>query len=684
MLARIWTAFLLSLAGVSAIAWLVALMHEKDIRPARELVEFFKKRSKAGRVVVGALFIGFLVFASVKPGDGGGDGGGTNSVQMVIGPGGATGTTGILPVAGEQNGASTSTGGTPVVPVCGQGGLVGNPASAPDEWEDFPPITSTNTTRTLTGDDFRRGFVLARVGTGEQFDFSAPSDAVVCSDWRAFGAATDWIYVAFTNWAFQVGTNEIDRLRIHSDGWVETGTTGILPVERVATFWPFHAVLGIVPEANWHLLADATGGTPVVPVNGQDARYPSLFWHYITPSNTLQVTWQNALLGRDAGTPVSFQAEFFADGRFTYRYDLSRGGGTGTTGVPPVASAVIGASFGGDAWTTNAIPTNVTSLAFYPLSPEDAIDPDQDGDGLPTIDELFAYHTDPHNPDSDFDGLTDYEELFVHGTDPLNPHSVSDVYSDGFALKIGGENPFACPEGSTNTVLEHVFYSGTTNGAFAYPQSSDDMAVLRVSVSGSGTGDLVVGGQVVPLVAQPPLRGDPPRHVPLLVRIVKGETHRLFRRGNPELAVSLTSDDFAFGSLPAWGAYGSINFPNTVATQPCIHDFNARRRRVSLPTGRDAEELTATWSTSMMDVVVSNIPPRSATVTGHFNARGTSGVTYELDHPDYLFGRKTYDQTVRFCPRPADPDPSGPPEPGDSDPDWYDAGDGDPSDSNGT
>ena len=41
MLARIWTAFLLSLAGVSAIAWLVALMHEKDIRPARELVVFF-------------------------------------------------------------------------------------------------------------------------------------------------------------------------------------------------------------------------------------------------------------------------------------------------------------------------------------------------------------------------------------------------------------------------------------------------------------------------------------------------------------------------------------------------------------------------------------------------------------------------------------------------------------------
>ena len=52
-------------------------------------------------------------------------------------------------------------------------------------------ITSTNTTRTITGDDFRRGFVMSRVGTGEAFDFAAPSNAVVCADWRAFGAATE-------------------------------------------------------------------------------------------------------------------------------------------------------------------------------------------------------------------------------------------------------------------------------------------------------------------------------------------------------------------------------------------------------------------------------------------------------------------------------------------------------------
>ena len=351
MIAKFCTEGLVVLAVALGIAWFCVWLHEHDVCPLKSLKKTLRKFSIVGICALALWALPLIQYGSTKGGNGG-----TNNVQMVVGPG-----VGVLSLVGDP----------PVV----------------DEWEGFPPITSTNTTRILDGDDFRRGFVLARVGTGEQFDFSAPSDAVVCSDWRAFGAATDWIYVAFTNWAFQVGTNEIDRLRIHSDGWVETGTTGILPVERVATFWPFHAVLGIVPEANWHLLADATGGTPVVPVNGQDARYPSLFWHYITPSNTLQVTWQNALLGRDTDTPVSFQAEFFADGRFTYRYDLSRGGGRGATALPDgvITNLLVGASFGDNSWATNSLPTNVTSMAFCPLAAEDAYNPDADGAVSPAL-----------------------------------------------------------------------------------------------------------------------------------------------------------------------------------------------------------------------------------------------------------------------------------------------------------
>ena len=95
MISRLWTAFLLSLACASTIAWLVALMHEKNIRPVQDLVTFFKKQTKTGRIILGTFFIAMWVYASVKPGDGGGNGGGngggdggTNNIQMVIGPGG--------------------------------------------------------------------------------------------------------------------------------------------------------------------------------------------------------------------------------------------------------------------------------------------------------------------------------------------------------------------------------------------------------------------------------------------------------------------------------------------------------------------------------------------------------------------------------------------------------------------
>ena len=51
---------------------------------------------------------------------------------------------------------------------------------------------------------------------------------------------------------------------------------------------------------------------------------PSTFWSFLTPSNSLILTWQNVLLHRLPENPVSFQVEFFSNGDFTYRYDFSR------------------------------------------------------------------------------------------------------------------------------------------------------------------------------------------------------------------------------------------------------------------------------------------------------------------------------------------------------------------------
>lgn len=419
MISRLWTAFLISLACASTIAWLVALMHEKNVRTVQDLVAFFKKQSKAGRVILGTFFIAMWVIASTKPGDGGGNGGGdggggdggTNNIQMVIGPGG-----GLQPLdspGAVTNGQQQGLHGGILPP---QGGLVGDPAPVTDQWTDFTPITSTNTTRTLDGDDFRRGFVLTRVGTDEAFTFAAPAGANVRADWRAFGAASDGIYLAFEDWAFQLGTNEVDRLRVFSFGKVDPlvrDADGMIATNN--WFAPFVASLGIVPQANWPLVAGNENAAP-------EDLSPSQFWHFVSPSNTLQLTWQNVLLDRLTNTPVSVQMEVWPSGRFTYRYDLSR------LDVEEVTNALVGACFGGLEWATNSIPTNLTSFVFYPLLPEDAADPDRDGDGLSLLDELFAFGTDPELWDTDHDGLSDGEEVAAG----MNPR-VRDTDSDGFA-----------------------------------------------------------------------------------------------------------------------------------------------------------------------------------------------------------------------------------------------------------
>ena len=501
----------------------------------------------------------------------------------------------------------------------------------------------------LTAADYETGFVLAEARYGETHDFTPPEGAAVCDDWRAFGAACDWFKADLGGFSFPLGTNAIRSLMVYSFG--EARATPRDLTRRIA---PFSAPLEIAPQANWPQMTNC----------------PSLYWQKLTPTNTFLMTWLNLALEGDPSRTVSFQVELYGDGCAEFRYDLS------LAGCDTITNAQIALLSGTGGFSTNAIPSNLTTLRFQRLDPAGFDNPDPDGDGISTFDEVFVYRTNPYCGDTDYDGLSDYEELFVCTTDPLDPHSLGSVYCDGLALRLDDLDPFSFPEGSTNTVLEHVFYSGTTNGLFAYPQSSDTLAVFQVSVSGFGVGELIVGGQVVPLVAPPQMRSAPPNPMPpLLVQVVKGETYPIWLRGDDLLEVSLSSGDFAFGALPTHNAFGHINFPNTVATPPCIHDFNARQKEVHLPLSKDAQQLTCTWQ-GCTNVQVENVPPRAATVTGNFPARDERLITYVLSHPQYLFGRTEYSQTVRFCPRPPDPDPEV------ADPPWYSYGDGYDSTSN--
>ena len=482
----------------------------------------------------------------------------------------------------------------------------------------------------ITAEDVGRGYAVSLARTNETCSFAMPAGAEEARRWRIRGASSDWIAFDAGGWSFPVGTNSASAFCVDSSGRVDA-FAGAVCGQPLASFLPVNAPLGVVPEANWRLLPES-------------AR-PSRFWHHLTPSNTLQFTWENALLGRAAANPVSFQVELSGTGAFVYRYDLTRVAAPDTN---LFASAVFGSSANPAIalFPGSAVPQSRCSVSFYPLYPSDLDDPDPDGDGISTADEIRVHGTDPHLADTDEDGLSDYDELFVHGTDPLDPHSLGGPGSDGLAARLAGENPFAFPDGSTNTVYEHVFYSGTTNGPVAFPQPTENFAILRVGVSGDGEGDLMVGDRVYPLLPPPRLRSGAATNT-LLVAVGRGRRERLWWRRPDGLDVALNSEDFMVGVLPSL-CPGWIAFPFTDATIPCIHRLSDRSVRVRLVTG--FPDMTATWSSGSADVVVTNLPPDAAKITGRFDADEERAVVYTVWHPDRLAGQTNYTQSVRFCP----------------------------------
>ena len=488
----------------------------------------------------------------------------------------------------------------------------------------------------ITTNAVQAGFIAYRVGTGETFDFTPPTNATVVADWERHGAATTWRRIAPADWSFPFGTNAVSALTLLPSGEIRLCTTS-----TNAVFLPLGASLSIAPRARWNLLP-----------SGDVSRA----WWCVTPTNSLVCTLEGALWNRGTNATVDVQAEFLPDGRFAYRYDLSR-----LPDDADVATVHLGArnAGAGEIFSPSAAELRaLTSLHFAPVYPSDLGNPDRDGDGLSTLDELRVHNTDPSNPDTDEDGLSDFEEVAAGG-DPLDPYSNGSIWSDGFASALGDADPYAHPAGSTNTVYEHVLYSGSTNGAVALPSSSDETAVLRVTATASGGSrpecvDLLVDGRPVPL-----LGGE--EGAEILVAVPKGRRVPLHLRANgPAPRLAYDSDDFAAGELPTMREGGWILFPRTVASPACIHELSRRTVLVSLSPGRDMENLACSWYGSGA-VRVQNLPPLAAKLTGTCDANLTSQAGYVLSHPDYLFGTTMFSQTVRFCPA---LDPDDPPEPG--------------------
>ena len=104
--------------------------------------------------------------------------------------------------------------------------------------------------------------------------------------------------------------------------------------------------------------------------------------------------------------PISFQAEFFDNGDFTYRYNLSAIKSKIDSGVIPenFPSNIIIGTIPHFLLPVSQSPFP-TSLFFRHLDPSDTPGSDCDGDGLILEDELFVYRTDPYNADSDYDAM---------------------------------------------------------------------------------------------------------------------------------------------------------------------------------------------------------------------------------------------------------------------------------------
>lgn len=569
-----FTPIAVALAAAFWLAYLVALAVEKHLFD--HALRLWNSLSRPKKCVASVLFVCVVAYAGTKPLSGGGDDGGddptgTNVVEIVEGDA----TNLVENIGGE---ASTN--------------LVENGEAQSGEGEDgdaqsgesLPPPLLMMVRPLASGSAMPPPtppcpLSLDAVGRGEPLDFSAPEGAVVATNWLKHGVTTGRVCVSTSDWDFPFGTNILRKFAAFADGRLEPwpGGGGI-------TLAPLVAPLGIVPEANWTLLA---------PTNR-----PSLFW-WTMRDNALVCTWQNVLLGREIDCPVSFQAELRATGGVTYRYDLGR-----LASDDLLTNAVVFATDNSEPLCL-CVEKSLTSIAFRST-----------------------------------------EEV------------ACDECAASLATAMGDSDPFACPPNSTNTVLEHAYYSGTTNGTIHLPESSPVLAVLRVTVGGTGSGELLVGGRAVPLRA--PASSLVPHPSSLLLSVPRGETLPVYLRGDSTLSLSLDSDDFAFGVLPDLSGRhcrGWINFPYTEASHPCIHSFMAHETDVTLPVGEGADDLTCTWNETD-DVEVWNRPPRSARITGHFDPRDERPVTYTLSHPRYLFGQTEYEQNARYCPKPSDDDPT--------------------------
>ena len=163
-----------------------------------------------------------------------------------------------------------------------------------------PPRGVASPMLAVTPTDISNGWRVATTREGRAPSRPQDGACTIHEPWLVRGGFGDVVRISADGWLFPWRDGFADGLTVFSDGEIR-------PELRAPYFpRPFGAPLAVVPAFNWHLLP---GGVS------------NVFWHASTPSNSLVVTWENSPVNCNANSLTNFQAEFFADGRFAYRYD---------------------------------------------------------------------------------------------------------------------------------------------------------------------------------------------------------------------------------------------------------------------------------------------------------------------------------------------------------------------------
>jgi uncharacterized repeat protein (TIGR02543 family) len=165
-----------------------------------------------------------------------------------------------------------------------------------------------------------------------------------------------------------------------------------------------------------------------------------------TPSPGYLFTgWTGDATGADNPLSVLMNADKTITANFTP--DTNDGDGDGWTNYQEIVEYGTNPTL----WDTDGDGVK-DSVDGRPLDPTETLDtdhdgtgdnadPDDDGDGLPDLDELTIYGTNPKRADSDGDGITDPDELQVYQTNPIVADMDNDDLSDGAEVFTHHTNP---------------------------------------------------------------------------------------------------------------------------------------------------------------------------------------------------------------------------------------------------